>query len=263
MGESGSAGLAARAFATDCGRPVAGSSAGRCRRGLALAQMDSDDPAAFWEAERGRPTCRRGYPRGTSQPTCAQSTRRQLVHSDGDRRRRQDRASPRSGGRSLPLDEIASGPGTALGLGPEYRGHQALGFVVQGLRRFPGQGWPLISAALRSQVVNNRNMAMNVLEAWGRPAAPAAVDPSVGQRRRSSRTTRFGRVWWPSSAERNGEGMMLTHRIPVPRCARRHDPSTGSPLTDMPLDEIASPTDITHLIGSADGVVGAGFEQLI
>lgn len=64
--------------------------------------------------------------------------------------------------RSLPLAEIASGPSDELGLGPGFRSHQALGFVVQGLRRFPGKGWPLIAAALRSPVVNNRNMGLNL-----------------------------------------------------------------------------------------------------
>ena len=77
----------------------------------------------------------------------------------------------------LPLRAIASGPGMALGFGPEYRGHRALGMVVQGLRRFPGRGWPLISSALRSPVINNRNMAMDALEAWDPSDRHGEVEP--------------------------------------------------------------------------------------
>jgi hypothetical protein len=74
---------------------------------------------------------------------------------------------------SLPLDDIGSGPGTSLGLGPEWAAHQALDFIVQDLNRFPGRGWPLIRAALRSPVVRNRNMAVNTLFGWERSDWPA------------------------------------------------------------------------------------------
>jgi hypothetical protein len=74
--------------------------------------------------------------------------------------------------RLLPLSEIASGLSDELGLGPEFRAHRALGFVVQGLKRFPGQGWPLVVTSLRSPVLENRNMALNLIEIWG-SAAPA------------------------------------------------------------------------------------------
>lgn len=66
----------------------------------------------------------------------------------------------------LPLDEMASGPAEDLGLGPEYQHHSALDFVLQDLRRFPGKGWLLISAGLRSPVVRNRNMAVRALGSW-------------------------------------------------------------------------------------------------
>jgi hypothetical protein len=66
----------------------------------------------------------------------------------------------------LPLHEIASGPAEELGLGPGFRIHSALDFVLQGLRRFPGRGWPLIRAGLQSPVVRNRNMALHALAAW-------------------------------------------------------------------------------------------------
>ncbi len=67
---------------------------------------------------------------------------------------------------SLPLTEIAKGSTDEFGFGPEFRAHLALGFVVQSLGRFPGQGWMLIAAALRSPVVRNRNGALSAIEAW-------------------------------------------------------------------------------------------------
>ena len=72
----------------------------------------------------------------------------------------------------LPLDKIASGPGDALGMGPEFQHHGALDFVLQDLRRFPGKGWALIRAGLRSPVIRNRNMALNALGAWPRESWP-------------------------------------------------------------------------------------------
>lgn len=76
----------------------------------------------------------------------------------------------------LPLDEIATGPATDLGMGTEYSNHSALDFVLQDLRRFPGKGWRLISAGLRSPVVRNRNMAVHALAAWGRDAWPEGAE---------------------------------------------------------------------------------------
>lgn len=66
----------------------------------------------------------------------------------------------------LDLDAIASGPGTAMGLGLAYRQHQALDFVLQDLKKFPGMGWSLLSVGLRSEVIRNRHMALNALEIW-------------------------------------------------------------------------------------------------
>jgi hypothetical protein len=74
--------------------------------------------------------------------------------------------------RLIPLEEVATGPAGELGLGPEFRHHSALDFVVQGLGEFPGKGWPLIKAALASPVIRNRNMSINALEKWGRERWP-------------------------------------------------------------------------------------------
>lgn len=66
----------------------------------------------------------------------------------------------------LPFDRIETGPGDELGLGSEFQPHQALDWVLQDLRRFPGHGWRMIKAGLRSPVVRNRNMAINALSEW-------------------------------------------------------------------------------------------------
>jgi hypothetical protein len=69
--------------------------------------------------------------------------------------------------KTLPLDEIASGPADEMGLGPEWANHSHLDFVLQDLRRFPGKGWTLIRAGARSPVVRNRHMALRALSPWG------------------------------------------------------------------------------------------------
>ena len=73
---------------------------------------------------------------------------------------------------TLPLQMIASGPADSMGIGPEFRHHSALDFVLQDLRRFPGKGWALIQAGLQSPTVRNRNMAVQALAAWDRTAWP-------------------------------------------------------------------------------------------
>lgn len=67
----------------------------------------------------------------------------------------------------LPLSEIATGPGTEMGLGLDFKSHRALDFVLQDLGDFPGLGWNLVKTGLRSPVVRNRNMAIRALAGWG------------------------------------------------------------------------------------------------
>jgi hypothetical protein len=74
--------------------------------------------------------------------------------------------------RRLPLESIACGPANELGLGPAWSAHSGLDFVLQGLSPFPGKGWPLIRAGLRSPVVRNRHMALRALAGWGRDRWP-------------------------------------------------------------------------------------------
>ncbi len=75
----------------------------------------------------------------------------------------------------LPLEEIATGPREDLGMGPGFRDHGALDFVLQDLGRFPGLGWPLVRTGLHSPVIRNRNMAVRALAEWGHDAWPAGA----------------------------------------------------------------------------------------
>lgn len=102
----------------------------------------------------------------------------------------------------LDLDAIGSGPAKELGLGPAWSQHSHLDFVVQGLAGFPGKGWRLLRAALRSPVVRNRNLALRALAAWGKGAWPegvveeleraAGVEPEDGVRERIGRVLAGG-----------------------------------------------------------------------
>lgn len=80
---------------------------------------------------------------------------------------------------ALPLDEIASGPSDALGLGPEFRTHSALDFILQDLGRFPGHGVRLLLAGLRSPVVRNRNMAIKAASEWTIAKWPKALHEAL------------------------------------------------------------------------------------
>ncbi|MEW2355946.1 hypothetical protein [Spirillospora sp. NPDC029432] len=75
----------------------------------------------------------------------------------------------------LPLDRIAAGPADEAGGGPEFRPHACLDHLLQALGERPGTGAPLVSAALASPVVRNRNMAVRTLHAWGEAAWPAGM----------------------------------------------------------------------------------------
>jgi hypothetical protein len=79
----------------------------------------------------------------------------------------------------IPLSEIATGPGDELGLGPEFKHHGALDFVLQDLGKFPGLGWTLIEAGLRSPVVRNRNMGIRALAGWDREKWPEGAKEYV------------------------------------------------------------------------------------
>lgn len=69
---------------------------------------------------------------------------------------------------TLPLSEIATGPSDEMGFGKEYKYHNCLDFILQGLGKFPSFGFPLIEASLKSPVIRNRNMAIRALSEWGK-----------------------------------------------------------------------------------------------
>ncbi len=70
--------------------------------------------------------------------------------------------------RLLDLDGIATGPSTAIGMGPEFKRHAALNWTLQGLREHPDVRADLIiETAMKSPSIQNRNGALNLLEATG------------------------------------------------------------------------------------------------
>ena len=66
----------------------------------------------------------------------------------------------------LPLAEMATGSADEMGLGEEFADYRILIYMVQYLKNRPGMGLRLIQTALKAPVVNNRNMALKVLEEW-------------------------------------------------------------------------------------------------
>jgi hypothetical protein len=76
----------------------------------------------------------------------------------------------------LPLDELATGPADHLGLGSDYEADNCLGYVLQGLRDFPGEGWHAIAVGLRNRVVRNRNQALRAFSGWTRDQWPEDAD---------------------------------------------------------------------------------------
>lgn len=76
----------------------------------------------------------------------------------------------------FPLNKIASGPTTTLGFGPQWKAHNQLDFILQELRHFPGKGWPLLQAGLRSPLIRNRHMSLQALSEWGKTNWPADAE---------------------------------------------------------------------------------------
>jgi len=76
---------------------------------------------------------------------------------------------------TLPLDRIATGAATEIGLGPGYEAHGCLDFILQELGRFPGYGNRLIETGLKSPTIRARNMALKALSEWGKDKWPGNV----------------------------------------------------------------------------------------
>jgi len=79
----------------------------------------------------------------------------------------------------IPLDEIATGPGDELGLGPRFSNHSCLDFILQDLAPYPGKGWKLVASGLQSPVIRNRNMALNALSGWEKGEWPTAAGSAL------------------------------------------------------------------------------------
>lgn len=96
-----------------------------------------------------------------------------------------------------------------MGLGPEWAPHSDLDFVLQGLGAFPGKGWSLIRAGVRSPVIRNRYTALKALSAWERGRWPPdaeehlrqalAAEPELGLRGAIA-TVLDGQPWPPPQA---------------------------------------------------------------
>lgn len=82
---------------------------------------------------------------------------------------------------NLPLKAIATGPGTELGLGSEFKAHGCLDFLLQDLHKYEGVGGKLILTGLNSAVIRNRNMALKALEAWNKSSWPEGTADTLNQ----------------------------------------------------------------------------------
>lgn len=75
----------------------------------------------------------------------------------------------------LDLALVGSGPTSSLGLDLQYKDDQAVDFIVQDLKRFPGVGADFVDVGLRGRTTRLRNMAINALRDWGRDRWPAGA----------------------------------------------------------------------------------------
>jgi len=83
--------------------------------------------------------------------------------------------------RHLPLDAIAKGPKNDLGLGPEFKAHSCLDFVVQEMKRPDIWSPRLVAVALRSPLIRNRSMAINALKTHRRAEWSDELVHAVGR----------------------------------------------------------------------------------
>jgi hypothetical protein len=79
----------------------------------------------------------------------------------------------------LDLKRLGAGPGTELGLGPDFAQDRALDFILQDLRRFPRRGWDLVKTGLANRTIRARHMALRTLLAWGPDAWPDDAAPAL------------------------------------------------------------------------------------
>lgn len=68
--------------------------------------------------------------------------------------------------KKLPLQTMKSLPKKEMGLGKNFEQYNQLVFIVNQLANYPLEGIELVLAGIQSPIINNRNMAINVLKAW-------------------------------------------------------------------------------------------------
>ena len=151
--------------------------AGRDWRKVVSEALDAEDRQGFWYASRaGAKLGIDPWPHFLARTKAGDNYWWDLMQtSDGDRI---DRVLSLAAER-LDLDAIATGPSDHLGLGEAYASHRALDFILQDLGGFPGKGWAMIEAGLRSPVVRNRNMALRALSEWGRANWPDEAERAL------------------------------------------------------------------------------------
>lgn len=148
-------------------------------RTLVEAGLESADQATFWVASRaahrlGIDTFELRFERAGADPLGSDWAQAWDQADDARARRLTVLARQR-----LPLDQIASGPAKELGLGPEWRAHNALEWTLQALRKHPGIGGDLLLVGLASPVTRNRNMALRALREWPADTWPEGAREAI------------------------------------------------------------------------------------
>lgn len=80
---------------------------------------------------------------------------------------------------NLPLDEMAIGAKDSLGLGSNYSKFMCLDTIITYLEDYPRKGEKIIFTGLKSPVTRNRNMAIKVLDKWGRVNWSAEIEKGI------------------------------------------------------------------------------------
>ncbi len=79
----------------------------------------------------------------------------------------------------LHFESIATGPAEESLVGPGHERHDCVNYLLQELRRFPGKGWDMIRASLRSPVTTNRRFGLLALKRWRASEATEEVVEAV------------------------------------------------------------------------------------
>lgn len=85
--------------------------------------------------------------------------------------------------RRLVLSELKGNPGTTIGFGMRSWKQRAVQHVLQELRRYPLEGLDFVEAALQSESIRTRNMALGTIKSWikkeGKPLSEFLPDFQV------------------------------------------------------------------------------------